>query len=254
MRSYSNPSRGDNVKRMNREHHRWYSPSLGQDMELLIFGHGGARALVFPTSKGRFYEWEDRGMVDALRYRLERGWLQMYCVDSVDAQSWYARWKHPEDRARHQTAYENYLTREVLPLSRQKNANPFMMTVGASFGAYHALNFALRHPHLTGRAIGLSGYYDITRWTEGYNSGEVYFHNPVAYIAYEHDPRRLRAIRNVDIILAVGRDDPLAENNRHFSHLLWEKEIWHALRLWDGWCHDWPYWVEMLHIYINGSD
>lgn len=43
---------------MNREHHRWYSPSLGRDMDLLVFGHAGARLLVFPTSKGKFYEWK----------------------------------------------------------------------------------------------------------------------------------------------------------------------------------------------------
>ncbi len=70
---------------MNREHHRWYSPSLNRDMELLVFGHAGARVIIFPTSKGRFYEWEDRGMIHgALREPLERGWLQAYCVDAID--------------------------------------------------------------------------------------------------------------------------------------------------------------------------
>jgi esterase/lipase superfamily enzyme len=34
---------------MNREYHRWYSHRLGRDMELLIFGHAGAKVLVFPT-------------------------------------------------------------------------------------------------------------------------------------------------------------------------------------------------------------
>lgn len=239
---------------MNREYHRWYSPSLGRDMELLIFGHAGARVLVFPTSMGRFYEWEDHGMVGALWQHLENGWLQLYCVDSVDKETWYARWKHPADRARHQVAYENYLTRELLPLSRQKNANPFAITTGASFGAYHAVNFALRHPHLVGRALGMSGFYDISRWTAGDSSGEVYFHNPFAYIANEHDPARLATLRNLDLILVVGRDDSLVENNRHFSHILWEKNIWHALRVWDGWNHDWPYWQEMVRHYIGGAD
>jgi esterase/lipase superfamily enzyme len=68
-------------------------------MELLIFGHSGARVLVFPTSMGRFYEWEDRGMMGALGEQIERGWIQMYCVDSVDAESWYARGKDPGARA-----------------------------------------------------------------------------------------------------------------------------------------------------------
>ena len=141
---------------MNREYHRWFSPSLGRDMEMLIFGHAGARVLVFPTSKGKFYEWEDRRMMDALRSQLDNGWIQMYCVDSVDAESWYAYWKHPGDRAWRHVQYEYYLLNEVLPLSRQKNPNPFLITVGASFGAYHAVNFALRHPHLVVIAV-LSG-------------------------------------------------------------------------------------------------
>ncbi|MBA2246354.1 MAG: esterase, partial [Gemmatimonadetes bacterium] len=92
---------------MVREFHRWHSPSLGREMDLLIFGHAGARVLVFPTSQGRFFEWEDRGMMKALGEHLDRGWLQLYCVDSVDAESWYARWKHPRDRARRQVEYEN---------------------------------------------------------------------------------------------------------------------------------------------------
>ncbi|GMQ79550.1 MAG: hypothetical protein BMS9Abin02_2149 [Anaerolineae bacterium] len=76
---------------MKREYHRWYSPSLARDMELLIFGHSGARLLVFPTSMGRFFEWEDRGMIGSLSDQIERGWLQLTCVDSIDEDSWYAR-------------------------------------------------------------------------------------------------------------------------------------------------------------------
>ncbi|MGH2522425.1 MAG: esterase, partial [Anaerolineales bacterium] len=72
---------------MRREYQRWYSPSLNRDMELLILGHAGARVLVFPTSLGRFFEWEDRGMMQALGEHLERGWIQMFCVDSVDEES-----------------------------------------------------------------------------------------------------------------------------------------------------------------------
>ncbi len=239
---------------MRRDYHRWYSPSLGREMELLVFGHGGARVLVFPTSMGRFFEWEDRGMMQTMADQIGRGWLQFYCVDSVDKESWYARWKHPNDRAVRQTQYENYLTREVLPLSRQLNDNPFLITIGASFGAYHAVNFALRHPHLVGRAIGLSGYYDITRWTDGFSGGEVYFHNPMAYVAQEHDHGRLEALRRVDVILAIGREDSLYGNNEQLSHLLWQKNIWHALRVWDGWNHDWPWWKQMIRLYISGPD
>ena len=56
---------------------------------------------------------------------------------------------------------------ELLPLTRHRNDNPFLITTGASFGAYHALTFALRYPHEVGRAIGLSGIYDIREITDG---------------------------------------------------------------------------------------
>src|SRR3970040_480701 len=71
-----------------RQHHRWFSPSLQREMELLAYGRGGARVLVFPTSQGRFFDWEDRGLVAAMQEHLARGWIQMICVDSGDAESW----------------------------------------------------------------------------------------------------------------------------------------------------------------------
>ncbi len=223
-------------------------------MELLVFGHAGARVLIFPTSMGRYYEWEDRGMMGVVQDELDNGRLQIYCVDSVDAESWYARWKHPGARVWRHIQYEQYLLREVLPLSQQKNQNPFLITVGASFGAYHAVNFALRYPHLVGRAIGMSGIYDISRWLDGYHDENVYFQNPVEYVGNEGDPGRLQALRNLDIILAVGNGDSLYGNNTYFSGLLWRQGIGNALRVWDGWSHDWPYWMRMLRMYVSGHD
>ena len=94
---------------MNREYHRWFSPSLQRDMEMLVFGHAGARVLVFPTSMGRFFQWEDSGMINTLGDQLEQGDIQLFCVDSVDEESWYAKWKPPAERAWRQTQYDNYL-------------------------------------------------------------------------------------------------------------------------------------------------
>ena len=239
---------------MRREYHRWFSPSLGRDMELLVFGHAGARVLVFPTSKGRFFEWEDRGMMNTLGEHLHKGWLQIFCVDSVDAESWYANWMHPSDRARRQGQYDAYLLNEVLPLSQKMNSNPFLITAGASFGAYHAMNFGLRYPHLVKRILAMSGFYEMKRWTDGFSDANVYAHNPMDFVQHEHDHGRLQAMRQMDIIMAIGRDDTLFGNNQAFSNILWGKGLWHALRIWDGWCHDWPYWQNMILQYIGGSD
>ncbi|HMF09892.1 MAG TPA: esterase, partial [Thermoanaerobaculia bacterium] len=75
---------------MNREYHSWDSPILGRKMELLWFGHAGRPMIWFPTSKGRFYQNEDFGLVAAVGDHLDAGRLQIACVDSVDAESFYA--------------------------------------------------------------------------------------------------------------------------------------------------------------------
>src|SRR5919199_2095291 len=99
---------------MHREYHKWFSPNLDRDMELLIFGHAGARVLVFPTRKGRFYDYEDFGLVEALAPSLEDGLLQLYCVDSVDQESVYNKYILPQDRIRRHGQYEQYILNEVL--------------------------------------------------------------------------------------------------------------------------------------------
>lgn len=240
---------------MNREYHRWHSPALNRPMELLVFGHHGAPVLVFPTSRGRFYEWEDFGMIEAMRGHIEQGWNQFYCVDSVDEESWYCKACHPAARVVRHIQYEQYILNEVIPFIRSKNDNPYLIVTGASFGAYHAVNFAFRHPGLARRVIGMSGRYDMRPFMDGYYDENFYFNNPVDYMKNLSDLAWLEKFRReLDIILVCGRDaGEETENNRYLSQILWDKGIWHALRLWDGWAHDWPWWKQMLPMYINGA-
>ncbi|MCU0649274.1 MAG: alpha/beta hydrolase-fold protein [Gemmatimonadaceae bacterium] len=232
----------------------WYSPALGRHMEVRVHGWGGARLIVFPTTMGSVHEWADRGMLHAIAEPLGRGWLQVFAVSSADDQSWYARHRHPHERARGQERYERYIVDELVPFTQWRNRNPFCITAGASFGAYHAVTLALRHPHLFHRAIGMSGLYDITRSTGGWQDDLVYRHNPCAFIPNEHDWGRLDALRRLDLILAIGRDDGLRDSNERLSGALWSKGIGNALRVWDGFAHDWPVWQRMLPMYVSGHD
>jgi esterase/lipase superfamily enzyme len=238
---------------MRRDYHKWYSPHLQRDMELLIYGHAGARVVVFPTSQGRFHEYEDRGMVANLGDLIDRGNFQLCCVDSVDAESFYDWHAGPAQRIRRHAQYEEYILQEVLPLTQAVNSNPFLMTHGCSFGAYHALNIALRHPSRFGRVLALSGKYDMTSFFGGYYDEAIYHHTPRHFVPDLQDPWRLDELRRLDIILAIGTTDPNLEDNRALSRALWAKGVWHALREWEGWNHDWSYWAQMTRQYIGGS-
>jgi esterase/lipase superfamily enzyme len=239
---------------MRRSYHRWFSPALGRDMEVLVLGEAGARVLAFPPSKHPFSDWEDRGLVGALAPQINNQQIQLFCVDQVDAESWYGDNLPPAQRARRYSQYQKYLVEEAEPFTRRQNGNPFLIAAGPSFGAYHAATFALRNPALVGRVLGMSGNYDIKRFAGGYYDDNVYFHNPADFVANEHESGRLAALRRLEIILAIGRDDPLLAGNQELSRLLWSKNVWHALRIWDGFAHDWPIWARMLPLYIGGHD
>lgn len=239
---------------MHREYHKWYSPRLQRDMELLIHGHAGARMLVFPTSRGRYFEYEDRGMVDNLADHIDGGRLQIYCVDSIDGETFYDWHAHPGWRLWRHTLYEEYILNEVLPLSRSRNPNPFMISHGCSFGAYQAMNIALRHPWWFGRVLALSGKYDMSNFFGGYYDQTVYYNTPSHFVPQLHEGPQLDAIRRMELIIVVGEHDPNVENNRALNNALWSKGVWTAYREWAGWSHDWPYWMRMTRQYISGHD
>jgi esterase/lipase superfamily enzyme len=237
---------------MNREYHRWFSPTLQRYMELLVFGHGGTPVLVFPTSQGRFHDYEDRGMVNALRGGIEAGNLQLFCVDSLDAESWYnagvsARWRV----ARH-LQYEQYLVNEVLPLIKHKNWSDRLFTTGCSFGGYHAVNFGLRHPDLVDRSISLGGVFNIKRFMNGYYDDDVYFNNPVDFLPQLSDPWYLNLYRTkADFVLGTGEWDMCLDENIKFSRMLASKGVNYWLDVWgDHTRHDWPDWQRMIGKYL----
>jgi esterase/lipase superfamily enzyme len=145
------PNAGQSVTilaHMNREYRKEYSHELGRDMESLVYGHAGQPILVFPSSMGRFFEYEDAGMIRALAGKLEAGAIQIFCVDSLDGESWYNKSVHPGARIWRHLQYERYVLNEFMGYLKWKNWSPQIAVTGCSFGGYHALNFSMRHPDL----------------------------------------------------------------------------------------------------------
>ncbi len=58
---------------MHIEYHKWFSPILGHDMEMKVYGYFGKPVLVFPAQAGSFHEFEDFGMIDKLSPFIEFG-------------------------------------------------------------------------------------------------------------------------------------------------------------------------------------
>jgi len=143
---------------MNIEYHKWWSDHLNQDMEIKVYGHAGKPVVVFPTQGGRFYEYEDFGMVEVCRAYIDGGQIQLFTVDSIDNQSWANGNTHPADRARRHEDYDQYITKEVIPFIHHRGSwKGKYITTGCSMGAFHAPNFFFRHPDIFDAVIALSG-------------------------------------------------------------------------------------------------
>jgi esterase/lipase superfamily enzyme len=216
-------------------------------MELLLFGTGGRPVIAFPTSMGRFYQNEDFSLIYTLVDRLESGALQIVCVDSVDSESWYNRSVPVWQRAQRHKQYEQYLIQEVIPFFKERNAavEHDLNLTGASFGAFHAINFGFRHPDLVKRMVAISGAYSLQYLIRSDYDTEVYFNSPIDYLPNLHDDWYLSRMRQQDIILATGSEDICVDSNRRLSTELWAKAVPHYLDIWGGAWHDWPWWKLM---------
>lgn len=236
---------------MRRDYVTWYSPSLHRDMELLAYGEHGFPIVVFPTSGGRFHEYEDRGMIHALAPKVERGELQVLCVDSIDQSSWYNGWAHPADKLHTQNAYDAYLTLEFAPFVQNRTSWPRMGATGCSFGGYHAINFALRHPDLVTYVVSMSGGFDIPkRFLGDYYDQNAYFHSPLDYLANLNDNWFLEQYRRNYYVLTTGFGDPLLDQSYKLAHEFGQKQVPHLLDVWEGFGHDWPWWQQMAVKYF----
>ncbi len=226
-------------------------------MELLVFGHAGQAVLFFPPRMGRFFDYENWGIIQALANRIDNGELQIFCVDSIDEETFYNNWAHPEGRINRHLQFEQYILEEVLQLMKTKNPGPDIEVAGCSMGAFHAANIALRYPHLFNKVVCMSGRYDLTQSVtyfrdlmDGHRNDTIYFNMPRQYMANMHNEELLNQIRQLDMILAIGKTDPFFEDNYAFSEILGWKGLHHQFYTWDGYAHSPKAWRKMVQLYL----
>ena len=218
---------------------------------VLALGHYGRPLLVFPAQEGKRWEWEERGMVDAIAGLIDAGRVKLYCVDSWDSGSWHDDRLPLEERARRHGEYERWLVEHVAPLIHA-DCGGFepIATTGVSMGAYHAANLALRRADLFPLALCLSGSYDPATWRHawGERGDGTYFNSPIDYVANLHGDHLewLRGRLSVLIVCGQGmwEDSTGAlESSKRLAGLLGAKGLRHELDLWGhDVAHDWPSW------------
>lgn len=232
---------------MKEEYFKWHSPHLDRDIEMLTYGHAGHPVIIFPSTMGRYYESKDFKLIDSVRWFVENGLVRLYCPDSIDKHSWYNREVHPSIKVLNHIQYDKLIRWEIVETIRRHTGSPRVAVSGASFGGFHAANFAFRHPDVVSHLFSMSGAFDIKMFMNGYYDDNVYFNNPVDYLHGLNHPDLWR----MKIILGTSEWDICRPANEHLSGILKAKGVNHWLDM-RGWVqHDWPLWREMFPHYLS---
>lgn len=245
---------------MNVAYHTWESKILGQKAELKVYGTNGRPLLVFPSSKGRFFDYENFGMINALSEFINDKKLIVFSVDSIDGQSWLNTKANPGEKALRHSDYDQYIYKEVIPfiksyegLTEKETEN--ILTTGCSLGAYHAANFFFRHPDVITGMIGLSGVYSVNFAVGGYVDDTIYFNDPLRYLPNLKDPWYIDKFNESDIFLCSGQGAYEAwslEQSKALYNALQKIGVDSWLDIWGfDVNHDWPWWKKQIVYFLE---
>ncbi len=241
-------------------YYKEWSSVLGRDMEFKVYGSAGVPVLALPARGGRFYDWENNGMPDAIAQLLNDGKVQLFCADSIDGEAILNGDAALRRRAEMEEKYFVYLTAELAPrvlaLNGAKKDDARLWCVGIDLGAVHAVNCRLRRPKLFAGAIGLSGIYDLTRFWGSENDDLVLRCSPLLYLDQNGIANKLALAKAEEnsLMLCAGQgayEGDALDDTQALADLLKDQGLPAHVEIWGGdVSHDWYWWGKMLSLFV----
>lgn len=212
--------------------------------------------LVFPTQDAMSDNFENFGMIDTLAGYLSGGKIQLFCLDTVDIETWSNVWGDKDWRANRQEAYYHYVIDEVLPFIHEINGSGALpLVTGCSLGGMHAAILFLRRPELFSGLLSLSGVYDAKFFFDGWLNPVLYDNSPVDFLSrMPKDHPYIKIYNEKPIILCVGQGAWEEEGRRTTAMM---RDIFRdkGIRAWvDFWGfdveHDWRWWKQQILYFL----
>ena len=233
-----------------------YSKYLQREMHILVHGHTGVPFVAIPCQDGMCDNWASFNMQDTLQDFLEEGKIQVFCVDTVDRESWSDINGDKEHRAWVQEQYYNYIVEEAVPFIKEINGTGKLPVVtGFSLGATHSVILFYRRPDIFGGLMACSGCYDAFHFWDDWSNSTLYDNSPVHFLANlpkDHPYIELYNKRKAVICIGQGRWE--AEGIRTtgiLRDIFAEKGINSWVDFWGyDVDHDWPWWRKQVRYFI----
>lgn len=240
---------------MHIEYHKWWSQNLCREMEYKVFGHDGQAFLAFPCQDGRYFDWENYGMINVLAPFIDSGRARIICVDGIDWETWSNKGGDKRWRIEQQERWFRYVTDELLPNVRHNDQQMFI-TTGCSMGGFHAANFFFRRPDLFDTLLSLSGLYGAGFFFPNYHDPLIYDNSPLDFLrGMPKDHPYMQSYRRRRIVLCVGQgawEGELLEDTRALHAVLREKEVPAWVDYWGhDVSHDWVWWRRQVVYFMK---
>lgn len=239
-------------------HERVHSRHMGRPMHLWRYGHFGMPVLVFPTAAGFAHEWAAHGMIETLEDWLGEGKLKIYCTESNVAEAWTRRRESsPDWRIHRHQVFERFVVEELVPWIQHDCRSPSIRVAvsGCSLGAYYAANFALKQPELFPYALCMSGRYEMRHFTDGYDSGDVYLSNPLAFAPNLEGGALERVRQQTHLTLVCGQgawEEGCIEETQALADVLQHKGVSCWRDIWGrDVSHEWPWWRRQARYHLG---
>lgn len=245
---------------METQYFKQYSPALGRDMEVKVYGHAGRPVLFIPCQNGRFFDFENFHMTDAWAPFIDAGQVMVFSIDTIDAETWSdvngdAYW-----RIRRYEQWIHFIVDELAPFMQDMvNARngwdgyPGIIAFGCSLGATHAANLYFRFPGVFDGLLALSGIYTASYGFGSYMDEVVYRNSPVDYLAgMPNDHPYIAEYNKHQGIICVGQGAwEVPETTRRIAQICQEKGIHLWVDFWGYDCaHDWDWWYKQVAYFV----
>lgn len=235
---------------------RWYSRHLGEEVQIVRWGHFGVPVLIFPTAGGDAEEIERFKLTDVLSELIDGGRIKLYSCDSVAGRTWLTEGVSPVHGSWVQNRFDAFVCDELLGAIRADCESPDVLPIvgGASIGAFNALATLCRHPESFRSAICMSGTYDLEKNLKGEEVNlDFFYSSPLHFLPSMEEGDQLELLRSRFILLTHGQglwEEP--SESWRVAEVLGSRDIPNRVDAWGPeWNHDWPTWREMLPKYIE---
>ena len=228
---------------------RWRSDRVQRDVTLVRWGTIGRPVLFFPTAGGDAEEIERWQMLDVLAPLIDAGRIKIYSCDSVAGKALVEREGSPQHQMWLQNQFQQYVRHEVVPAIRADCKSPEIeiWTAGASFGAFHATSVVCRWPDVFGRALAMSGTYDLKRFFQTEHFTDDFLVSSPQHFVPLLAGRHLDVLRTrfLQFVSGEGKAEALWESWA-MANVLGKQGIPNRVDSWGpDWPHDWMTWRKM---------